>query len=159
MDTCRPTFYLIARWRHTKDVYSSTPDYIRWDDGSPATFNDYLNHQYDTQECLRRKNGLEIRIFPELIADVKFNPTLGAWGIEGAGVDPSILAEHDPEASDDSVLCAVCKLPIYYRVRIHRVSRPSTTVPLLRIVIGAERQNGGTDRNYVRQYCLERGID
>ena len=86
------------------------------------------------------------------------NSTLGKWSTEGAGVVPSIIDEHDPDASDDSVLCAVCKLPIYYRVRIHRNGQPGATASLLRIVSASERQRG-LHRPKLRSAVLHRTGD
>lgn len=159
MDIIKPTFALIARWKVAKDIYFTPPDRVRWDDGSPATVDEYWAHELDTQECIQGdKGGLEMRIYPEIIADVEFNPSLGAWVADGPGVASSALEESDPDASDDFILAALCRLPIYYRARVHRGPHSYVTGRRQPICPGKGTPSEHPHRTYLLQHCHYRGI-
>ncbi|HUN85972.1 MAG TPA: hypothetical protein VMU48_16455 [Terracidiphilus sp.] len=120
MQRLKPTFVLIARWRYGQTPYG-IPDRVFWDDGSPATLEEYWAHELDTQECIRgAKGGVEVHIYPEIIADLSFDPVIGSWVLGGPGVSPAVLDEPDPEISDEMLLAALCRLPTFYRTRVHR---------------------------------------
>jgi hypothetical protein len=122
MERLKPTFALVARWRYGQNPYG-IPDKVSWDDGTPATLEEYWAHELDTHECIRgRKGGVEVHIYPEIIADLRFDRTVGSWVAEGPGVLPAVLDEPDAEISDAMLLAALCRLPVFYRARVHRNS-------------------------------------
>ena len=44
---------LIARWSRMQDYRLEDPSSVVWDDGHPATFDDYKRHRADTREWVK----------------------------------------------------------------------------------------------------------
>ncbi|WP_433968294.1 hypothetical protein [Tunturiibacter gelidiferens] len=112
---------LIAKWNPSQDMSVELPSSVRWADGTCATHNDYLQHMLDTHtfvgDC---ENGREIRMFPNIVADVRYDHSAQTWAVSGVGVTPSALALTDPDASDDQITAALYALPVVYRSNIRR---------------------------------------
>jgi hypothetical protein len=111
---------LIAKWKPEQDCSIELPHTVYWSDGSPATSEDYLEHILDTRTVSNGIGGVELRMFPNVIANVRFELHARQWVISGDGVKPAALGITDRSASDDSILAELATWPIVYRVRIHR---------------------------------------
>lgn len=108
---------LIAKWNRSGDG----PRSIVWSDGRPATFADLRTHWYNTRMTLPTETGTEMRFYPGLIADVRFDSGREAWTTDGLGVMPLTLQLTNPRASDRRIQAELAKLPIHYRATIHRL--------------------------------------
>jgi hypothetical protein len=61
---------LIAKWKTNDDVTYELPDLVQWEDGTPATYDDYFKHLGDTHTWLSNpQDGLEWRGYPDIVAD------------------------------------------------------------------------------------------
>ena len=112
---------LIARWNDFDPENMGPPDSIRWADGTPATFADFrqqldnTHHEFDiSPRCY------EMHFYPEIVADVRYDPKGGHWVVTGKGVETTALFLADPFVGDDQIIAEMCTLPTYYRHRIHR---------------------------------------
>jgi len=63
---------------------------------------------------------IERHIFPEVVADVRYDAAIGTWAISGQGIKPASLDVKDPNASDDQIQEELYTLQMIYRARIHR---------------------------------------
>ena len=112
---------LIATWTRDQDMSVELPNAVRWADGTPATHNDYLEHVLDTHtfvgDCV---NGMERRIFPGIVADVRYDSYAQTWTVSGVDVTRSALDLIDADAPDDQIVAALYALPIVYRPNIIR---------------------------------------
>lgn len=101
---------LIAGWAFGQDPSSDTPNAVRWDDGSPATHNDYLTHIVGTHKWVSATNGRELHMFPDVIADVRFDDFARAWVVSGIGVTSGRAAPHRPSRAGRSDRCRTLHL-------------------------------------------------
>jgi hypothetical protein len=111
---------LIAKWMIDQDASIDPPRVVRWADGSPATHIDYLTHMVDTHTCISGINGIELHMFPDVMADVRYDDFARTWVISGVGVTPAALDLTDPNAPDEQIIAELYTYPIVYRARIHR---------------------------------------
>jgi hypothetical protein len=68
-------------------------------------------------EC---EDGMEVRMFPAIVADVRYDHFAQTWAIGGDGVVPYPLDLTDPDAPDDQIMAALYTLPMVYRSNICR---------------------------------------
>ncbi|HSY35611.1 MAG TPA: hypothetical protein VK814_07675 [Acidobacteriaceae bacterium] len=59
-------------------------------------------------------------MFPDIVADVTFDPLVGDWVVRGQGVVPGALDVKDPNVPDSEIIAALFTFPTYYRPRINR---------------------------------------
>lgn len=112
---------LLAIWPKGRCPMLEDPWRIVWGDRTPATLNDYHTHQHDTTIQRRTPQGATILyLYPDVIADLRWDPWGGRWSLTGAGIRPVALWVDDPRASEDLLQFAIRGLPIEYRVIIHR---------------------------------------
>jgi|ERR1017187_648730 hypothetical protein len=71
----------------------------KWEDGSPATLEDYYKNQFATQSAHPSEKGLVTVLEPDLVAVTRFDFSLGHWVLysEKDVVDLDIT---DPNVSD-----------------------------------------------------------
>ncbi len=62
---------LIAVWDHSQDFSTEHPRCVRWEDGSQATLDAYIEHSIGTR-ILREDHPdqIELHMFPDVVADV-----------------------------------------------------------------------------------------
>jgi hypothetical protein len=97
------------------------PHLIQWEDGTPATHDDYRKYLDDTHTwAVKSPSMVERRIFPDIVADVRYDALAGVWAISGQGIDPVLLTLKNPNATDAQILEELYTLPTIYRARIHR---------------------------------------
>jgi hypothetical protein len=111
---------LIAQWTLDQDSSIDPPRTVRWADSTPATHNDYLAHLSDTHICVSSIEGVELHMFPDIIADVRYDYSARTWVIGGIGITPVALGLTDPDTPDDHIEAEIYTYPIIYRARIHR---------------------------------------
>ncbi len=111
---------LIARWSHSQDLTTDRPHQITWANGVAATYQEYLDYTTDTHTWISGPNGMELHIFPRIVADVRYDRIAGTWVVEGVGPACVALDVIDPSASDDEIIAAVHTLVVVYKARVHR---------------------------------------
>jgi hypothetical protein len=112
---------LIARWTSTQDPGVDRPQAIFWDDGRPATHQDYLDHREDTHELLEGPDdNLERRMYPSLIADVRYDGYVQLWLVVPPDHEPLSLDLSDINATDDQIISTLYEFPMVYKARIWR---------------------------------------
>jgi hypothetical protein len=112
---------LIARWTSTQDPAVDRPQAIFWDDGRPATHQDYLDHREDTHELLEGPDdNLERRMYPSLIADVRYDGYVQLWFVVPPDHEPLSLDLSDINATDDQIISTLYEFPMVYKARIWR---------------------------------------
>jgi len=112
---------LIARWVTNEDATIEPPHMLQWADGTPATLADYRKHLDDTHKwILHPPSIIERHVFPDIVADVRYDAAAGVWAVGGDGVQSAALGLNDPNAADDEILEELYTFPVIYRARIHR---------------------------------------
>jgi hypothetical protein len=112
---------LIARWATDGNSTLEPPSLIWWADGTPATQEDYKRHLDDTHAwVITPLMSIERRVYPEIVADVRYDASAESWTIGGDGITPASLELPDRNATDDQILTELYTFPIIYRARIHR---------------------------------------
>ena len=112
---------LVARWGSKQDVVCDPPDHVHWEDGPLARFEDYAAHQKDTHVLVQTGTGVELWMFPEAIADVRYDGYQRLWFLVPPKGEPVSLDLTDWQATDLDLRAAMFEMqPFVYRVRIHR---------------------------------------
>jgi len=112
---------LIARWATHEGATLEPPHLVQWEDGTPATKEDYRKHIEDTHTWIvKSPSSIERHIFPDIVADVHYDTVAGTWGISGQGVEPALLMLKNPSATDDQIMEELYTFPVIYRARVHR---------------------------------------
>jgi hypothetical protein len=78
---------LVAKWLPDQDASVDPPHTVIWSDGRPATQEDYLAHLEDTHSLFVSDKGIELHMFPEIIADVRYDRAAGTWKVHFEGFD------------------------------------------------------------------------
>jgi hypothetical protein len=120
MEESQSMMALIAKWPTYEDAIHNLPSVIQWEDGSHATLADYRGHLDDTHTWISHPHGVELHMFPDIVADVRYDALTGVWGVIGAGVQPASLSLTDLNAADDAIVAELYTFPLVYRARIHR---------------------------------------
>lgn len=111
---------LIAKWNLKQDPAVDAPTHVYWEDGRPATQQDYRTHQFDTHELVVTSEGVEMRMYSELVADVRYDSYAQMWFVVPPGEEPVSLDLSDFRATDEEITAALYQLPVIYRCVIHR---------------------------------------
>jgi hypothetical protein len=112
---------LIARWTLAQDPAVDHPQAVFWDDGRLANYRDYLDHVGDTHELVEGPNGnLERRMYPSIVADVRYDGYVQMWFVVAPGQEPISLDLRDVNATDDHIISALYEFPTVYKARIWR---------------------------------------
>ena len=72
---------LIARWNRAQDPAVDMPARVTWGRKRPAMLQDYITHREDTGEMVETPRGAELRMYPELVADVRYDYYTGLWWV------------------------------------------------------------------------------
>jgi hypothetical protein len=113
---------LIAHWAREKDPSTEQPTSIQWSDSSPATIHDFFRHCTDTYDFEDTADGPVQRIYPEIVADVRYDAAAGTWFVTGHGIETVSLDLANYDASDHDITASLHDLPRLYRAVIHRGS-------------------------------------
>jgi hypothetical protein len=112
---------LTARWATDGNSTLEPPSLIWWTDGTPATQADYHKHLSDTHTwVITPLMSIERRVYPDIVADVRYDAPAGSWTISGNEVTPASLELADPHSTDDDIMAELYTFTTVYRVRIHR---------------------------------------
>jgi len=112
---------LIASWSFDQDMSTENPKTVRWIDGRASTTTVYRQHMLDTHTVLIGQfDQIEMHIFPNIVAAVKFDREKGHWVASGRGVIPTALDLTDSEATNDQIVAELYTYPIVYRAEIIR---------------------------------------
>jgi hypothetical protein len=111
---------LVARWETNDHNVFNEPVSIMWADGKPATIDDLARHQLDTHLYVSKRHGLELHMYPNVVADVVYDEAIGAWKRTGLGIPIGILDVRDRNASDEQIYVDLTTFPVFYRPRIIR---------------------------------------
>lgn len=112
---------LIARWTSDQDWTVEPPQSVFWGDLRPATQQDYVAHLDDTYELVVYPDGsLERRIYPWIVADVRYDGYSCRWWVVPREGEPLSLDLSDRDAPDDELMAELHQLPMIYRSMIHR---------------------------------------
>ncbi|NYF53921.1 hypothetical protein [Tunturiibacter gelidoferens] len=112
---------LIAKWTMKQAPRLKEPYSVGWEDGSPATLQDYRKHAEDTYSLVsNRAQGFQEHIFPGIVGEVRFETNVGDWVVRGPGVVTAALDVKNPDAPDDEIYAAIATFPVVYKVRIIR---------------------------------------
>lgn len=99
-----------------------------WEDGSPATMADYREHLLDTHSLHEGGDGgMENHMYPEIVAEVVYDPFAGDWVVRGPDAITAALELHDPNATDDQIIGELFTFPTVYRAKI--VRSPGSATP------------------------------
>ena len=74
----------------------------------------------DTHELVETPEGVELRMYPKLIADVRYDYYAGTWFVVPPGEEPVSLDLPNFKATDEEITAALHQLPIVYRSVVHR---------------------------------------
>jgi len=112
---------LIAKWATHEGANLEPPHLVQWENGTPATQEDYRKHLDDTHVWIINSPGsIERRSFPDIVADIRYDTVSGAWAINGQSVEPALLTLTNADATDDQIMEELYTFPVIYRARIHR---------------------------------------
>lgn len=111
---------LIARWNHNQDLITDRPHQTIWANGVAATYQEYLDYMTDTHTWISGPNGMELHIFPRIVADVRYDHIAGTWVLDGVGPTRVALDVTDPSAPDDQITAELYTHLVVYKARIHR---------------------------------------
>ena len=94
---------LVARWKvgegeryEYPQELVELPQTIAWEDGTPATIEDFTDHLGDTTEWLSNDGYREARIYPGACAVLKFEDFLGHWVVGGANLPVTSSTTRTP---------------------------------------------------------------
>lgn len=112
---------LIARWTNAQDPGVDPPASIFLEDGRPASHQDYVDHAGDTHELVECGNGgIEKRMYPWLVAEVRYDGYARLWFVVPPGQEPLSLDLPDIDATDDQITAALYEFPRVNKARIWR---------------------------------------
>lgn len=121
METTELAHTLIAKFDPGQRPLKEFPRSIRWEDGTLASNEDYETHLLDTYAITGDvEKGMEIQMFPNVVADVRFDNPQGVWIMSGYAVIPMALGLVDQNSSDDQIMATLSPRLVRYRSTIHR---------------------------------------
>lgn len=116
---------LTARWSKNQDPAVDPPTRVTWNDGSVGTVEDFRRHSVDTHTVVFKNGTIEVTMFPDVYADVRYDSFAKTWIVYGPFTGPMSLELPDPETEDELIEAQLSILPVVYRARIHRNPIPS----------------------------------
>lgn len=112
---------LIATWTSDQNPATEMPRSLKWDNGTPATMDDYRAHSLDTHSLhASGDGGMECHMFPDLVAEVVYDWFANDWVVKGRGVVTAALELHNPNATNEQITAELFTFPIVYRAKIVR---------------------------------------
>ena len=112
---------LIAKWKREEEPAHNEPSTLVWEDGAPATMDDYRAHFLDTHSLREGDDGgMECLMFPEVVAEVVYDRFANDWVVKGPDVVTAALELHSPDATDEDITTELFTFPIVYRAKIVR---------------------------------------
>jgi hypothetical protein len=112
---------LLVYWGFDDAADLQIPKEVKWEDGTPATLEDYYRNESATQTDKQTEDGLVTVLFPDVIAVTRYDTARGCWILEDpeAG-DPMILEITDPNATDELLKHHLSSYPVAYKSTFDR---------------------------------------
>jgi hypothetical protein len=145
---------LIATWTTSEDPTTDLPSVVRYEDGTPTTEDEYLEHLNDTHRWDFGPEGVQRISWPSIVATVRYDPIASVWAVSGHGVTPSALDITDPEVPDDEIIAELYTFPMVYRAKVHRPGKKGATY-----AITGKRRGPNRSANLFWIASLERRSD
>ncbi len=112
---------LIASWTPDQEPGTEMPTELQWEDGTPASLDDYRAHFLDTHSLHEGKDGgMEWHMYPDILGEIVYDVFAKDWVVRSPGLPTVALEVHDPDATDDRLTTELFSLPIVYRATIVR---------------------------------------
>jgi hypothetical protein len=112
---------LKATWEGACEPCVDGPSSVSWEDGRPATLEDFHTHELDTHFWSEDDDGHMCKfMYPDIIADVVFDRHVMDWVVQGSGVVTTALDLKDPNTPDGDIVAALFTLETVYKSRIIR---------------------------------------
>lgn len=110
---------LLVYWGREEEADFQTPKEVKWEDGSPATFEDYYKNQLATQSVHPTEKGLVTVLCPDVVACTRFDVAKGRWVLhtERGHMDLDI---SDPSTSDADLDAHLATYPVIYQSTFDR---------------------------------------
>jgi hypothetical protein len=107
---------LLVFWGSKEEADFQTPKEVKWEDGSPATLEDYYRNQLATQSAHPTEKGLATVLCPDVVAITRFDVAKGHWVLytDRGSMD---LDETDRVSICNKMLTAGCDAAIVYAAR------------------------------------------
>ena len=93
---------------------------MKWEDGTPATLNDYYENQSATQTSFGTDKGLVTIVSPDITAIAKYDVVKCHWALLAPGGESFDPEETDPNASDKTLMDEISSYPVAYMTVIDR---------------------------------------
>jgi hypothetical protein len=110
---------LLVFWGAEEEADFQTPKEVKWEDGSPATLEDYYRNQLATQSAHPTEKGVVTVLCPDVVAMTRFDVTRGHW-VLSTGRGSMDLEISDPNASDADLDAHLAMYPVIYRSTFDR---------------------------------------
>jgi hypothetical protein len=81
------------------------------------------NTDWILTNSLPTSKGVEMRMHPEFIADVRYDSYARIWFVIPPGAEPISLDLSEYRAADEEITAALYQLPLVYRCLIRRYGR------------------------------------
>lgn len=114
---------LLVYWGPDDEADLQIPKEVIWEDGTPASLDDYYRNQTATQSSYPTEDGMVTVICPDVVAVARFDIVRERWVLEAPGGGPFALEQTDPCATDEDLKDEISSYPVAYQTTIDR-SRP-----------------------------------
>ena len=112
---------LIAYSTQDQDPAVENPYAVYWEDGTDATLFDFHHNTFATHENILDFPGrIARRIYPNVIAGMRWDYDIRDWRVSGTGVIPFYLKLYDVDACDHELQGELQLHPVVYRCVIIR---------------------------------------
>lgn len=111
---------LLVYWGHDDEADLQVPKNVMWEDGTPATLDDYYRNQCATQTSESTDKGMVTVLFPEVVATARYDVAKGHWVLQAPTGGPVDLEQTDPDASDETLKWEISCYPVVYRTTFDR---------------------------------------
>jgi hypothetical protein len=113
---------MIVYWGSDDTANFQVPEEVKWEDGSPATLDDYFKNQMATQSSTYTERGSVTVIFPGVVANTHYDVLRCHWVLRDptSTGDPMVLDETDPNASDEALNQELSSYPFQYKSTFDR---------------------------------------
>lgn len=115
-----PSKQLIVFWGTDEEADYQVPKEVKWEDGTPATIEDYRKYQSCTRTSQLSDKGHATVLFLDVHSETRFDNSKGHWVVQATNGDVLDLLETDPNASDKMLLKEISMNPVIYRTTVNR---------------------------------------
>jgi len=118
--------HLLVYWGAAETANMQEPEEIKWDDGSPATLEDYVRLSSSTQCSHGTERGMVTIFMPDVVAVASYDAAKGHWVVQevGSKAEPFPLLQTNPAATDEELQYEIANHRVAYRTTIDRSHLP-----------------------------------